>query len=236
MNMANAVIQKYLNQSVHNYDEGRVLFEKFCEDEVLKLLFRTGSSSYHHRRLFAELEKLATVAPPVITKQENQVARPTIPSLEEFTVPNKPYKEDEYQSFPAQIQEVVRRKNMHYKRAQHLFVEIGFTEDKEKRLEMALVLLNDHEQVNACWATIDEYRETGAILVEKTKTIEDEISEISEVNLNKTLNNVRANISKDKKKLDSLPDGHRKAKVLLRYQANLVKQKLLIDKIGGLNE
>lgn len=233
--MAIKAIQKYLAQPVHNYLEGRLLFERYSSDKALSLLFRTGSSDYHHNRLLSALEELSHLEehPPVFQKGIQKVPKKVIPRLEDFDVPTRKVKEDDYKDFPAQIQEVVRTKNMHYKRAQQLFIEIGFTEDQERRLEMALVLLNDHQQVQECWAVIDEYREKGQILVERKVTLEEEVNSIAEVDLYRALNNLRANISKDKKKLDTLPDGHKKAKVLLRYQSNLLKQDLLLKKIGG---
>lgn len=237
--MAIKAIIKYLDQKVHNYDEGRLLFERYSDNKVLSVLFRTGSSTYHHRRLLGALTDLSILEEPSgcpVRLIDKAALKSVIPPLSDFDVPGKVRKVDQYMSFPEQIQQVVRTKNLYYKRAQQLFIEIGFTEDRDKRLEMALTLLDDHEQVNACWATIDEYKETGTILIEKAKTIQDEIDVIGDVQLGQSLNNIRANISKDKKKLKSLPDGHKRAKVLLRYQANLLKLDLIQKRIGGADE
>lgn len=157
--------------------------------------------------------------------------KPTIPELSEFDKPTKHFDAIDYHSLPEAIQEVVRKKNMHYKRAQQLFIEIAFTTDKDKRLEMALVMLEDHEQVNACWSVIDEYKETGKILVERTKSIAEEVALIPDFSIGQSISNLRSNISKDQKKLNNIPEGHKKAKVLLRYQTNKIKLDLLIKRL-----
>lgn len=229
--MAIEAIKRYLDQNVHNYHEGRILFERYSMDSVLKLLFKSGSSSYHHRRLLQALRELSTSE---ISKEPTLDPLPkktTIPQLSEFDRPTKHFDAIDYHSLPEAIQEVVRKKNMHFKRAQQLFIEIAFTTDKEKRLEMALVMLEDHEQVNACWSVIDEYKETGKILVERTKSIEEEVSLVPDVSIGQSISNLRSNITKDRKKLHNLPEGHKKAKVLLRYQTNKIKLDLLIKRL-----
>lgn len=231
LDMATEAIKKYLAQEVHNYQEGRILFERYSMDSVLKLLFKSGSSSYHHRRLLQALRELSTCeicTKPTLDSLPNKT---TIPQLSEFDRPTKHFDTIDYHSLPEAIQEVVRKKNMHYKRAQQLFVEIGFTTDKDKRLEMAMVLLEDHEQVNACWSVIDEYKETGKILAERSKSLEEEVALVPEVSIGQSIANLRSNISKDRKKLGNLPEGHKKAKVLLRYQTNKIKLDLLIKRL-----
>ena len=229
--MAIEAIKRYLDQSVQNYQEGRILFDRYSMDSVLKLLFRSGSSSYHHRRLLQALRDLSTSEISTEPILDPLTKKTTIPQLSEFDRPTKHFDAIDYHSLPEAIQEVVRKKNMHYKRAQQLFVEIGFTTDKEKRLEMALVMLEDHEQVNVCWSVIDEYKETGKILSERSKSLEEEIAMVPEVSIGQSIANLRSNISKDRKKLENLPEGHKKAKVLLRYQTNKIKLDLLIRRL-----
>lgn len=231
LDMAIEAIKRYLDQNVQNYQEGRILFDRYSMDSVLKLLFRSGSSSYHHRRLLQALRDLSTSEISTEPTLDPLPKKTAIPQLSEFDRPAKHFDAIDYHSLPEAIQEVVRKKNMHYKRAQQLFIEIGFTTDKENRLEMALVMLEDHEQVNVCWSVIDEYKETGKILSERSKSLEEEIALVPEVSIGQSIANLRSNISKDRKKLESLPEGHKKAKVLLRYQTNKIKLDLLIKRL-----
>jgi len=224
--MAIPAIVRYLNQPVHNYHEGRILFERYSDDNVLKVLFRSGEGTYHHRRLLAALDELAEKDIDT-AKQMVTVEKPVVPGLETFDHAVKTLPTDDYHSFPERIKEVVRKKNMHYRRALQLYIEIGLTDDRERRLEMALTLLQDHEEVNACWAVIDEYKATGKILVERVVTIQEEVAAIPLARLGQELANIQSNISKSKKRLDSLPDGEKKAKVLLRYETYLIKRDLI---------
>ncbi|MGJ1366289.1 hypothetical protein [Sphingobacterium spiritivorum] len=239
--MGNLAIKKFLNQSVHNYNEARVLFERYSTNAVLKLLFRSGSSSYHHRRLLSELSELSEIPEPCVNQslQNPEIPiipeKPVIPELSDFDIPVKNNQKDNWDSAPDQIKDVIRRKNMHHRRSQHLFIEIGLTEDKDKRLEMTLTLLNDHEQVNACWAVIDAYRETGKILVEKTVTLEEQVDSMSPKELIAASKNIPPNLSKDKAKLQHLEEGHKKAKVLLRYQTNQIKLDLVKKRLEVIN-
>lgn len=233
--MAISVIQRYLDNSHRSYEEGRVLFEKFTSSKVLVSFFRSGSTSLHFNKLLDELRKLSENDLPIVPKETVKPAQPVIAPLESFDIPAKAALNDAYNSFPERIKEIVRKKNMHYRRSQQLFIEIGFTEDQSKRLEMALTMLSDHDQVNACWAVIDEYKESGKILVEKTKSIEEEINQLSLEKLVSSLKNIPPNISKDKKKLEVLPDGHKKAKVLARYQINQIKLDLIKKRLEELN-
>jgi hypothetical protein len=234
--MAISVIQRYLENSHRSYEEGRVLFEKFASSKVLISFFRSGSSPLHFNRLLEELKKIdqedrSSNVKIVAAAPEKSVIAP----LESFDIPAKAALNDDYFLFPEKIKEVVRRKNMHYRRSQQLFIEIGFTDDPDKRLEMAETLLNDHEQVNACWAVIDEYKESGKILVEQAKSIKEEINELQLDKLLSHLKNIPPNLSKDRKKLEALSDGAQKAKVLSRYQLNQIKLDLVKKRLEVLN-
>lgn len=224
--MAIAAIQRYLDQPVHNYGEGRLLFDRYSNDSVLKLVFNTGSSSYHHRRLLDALRILVNESEPIVqapSTDSKAKPKPVVPSLSDFDVPSKVAMKDDFFNLPDQMQAVVRKKNMHYKRAQQLFIEIPYIDDQDKRLEMALTILDDYDDVQACWSAIDEYRETGKVLEEKTVSIEEEVNAVPDALIGKSISNLCSNISKDKKKLLDLPEGHKKAKVLLRYQTNQIK-------------
>ncbi len=234
--MAISVIQRYLENSHRSYEEGRVLFEKFASSKVLISFFRSGSSPLHFNRLLEELKKLSQEdRPSEVEVVADVVEKSIIAPLESFDIPAKAALNDDYFLFPEKIKEVVRRKNMHYRRSQQLFIEIGFTDDPDNRLAMAETLLNDHDQVNACWAVIDEYKLSGKILVEKAKSIQEEINELPLDKLLAHLKNIPPNISKDKKKLETFPDGHQKAKVLSRFQLNQIKLDLVKKRLEVLN-
>ncbi len=114
-----------------------------------------------------------------------------------------------------------------------LFIEIGFTEDQDRRLEMVLAMLDDHQAVNHYWSLIDEYRETGKYIAEHIATIEEKVAGTDPKLIGKSMANLQSNISKDKKKLLSLPDGHKRAKVQKRLELRLKEleqfKKLLED-------
>lgn len=232
--MAISIIQRYLSAAHKNYDEGRVLFERYSDNKVLIALFRSGKSSYHCNRLFVELAKLKE-KDPVLVPQTLQVEKPVIPTLESFDQPSKAILKDDFHSLPDRIKDVYRKKNMHYSRHLQLFIEIGLTDDRDKRLEMALTMLSDKDEVNACWAVIDEYKETGRILVEETETIEEEVNELSLDQLIALIKNIPPNLSKDKAKLKTMPEGHKKAKVVLRYERNKIKLDLVKARLEAMN-
>ncbi|CDS92710.1 hypothetical protein BN1088_1431050 [Sphingobacterium sp. PM2-P1-29] len=232
--MAISIIQRYLSASHKNYDEGRVLFERYSDNKVLIALFRSGNSSYHCNRLYVELAKLKE-EDPVLVPEKLKVEKPVIPTLESFDRPSKAIIKDDFHTLPDQIKDVYRKKNMHYSRYLQLFIEIGMTDDKDARLEMALTMLSDKEEVNACWAVIDAYKETGQILLEETKTIQEEVNELPLDQLIALIKNIPPNISKDKGKLKMMPDGHRKAKVLLRYERNKIKLDLVKTRLEAMN-
>ncbi|MGA6117152.1 hypothetical protein [Sphingobacterium anhuiense] len=232
--MAISIIQRYLSAPHKNYEEGRVLFERYSDNKVLIALFRSGNSSYHCSRLYVELAKLKE-QDPVLVPEKLKVEKPIIPTLESFDRPSKAIIKDDFHSLPDRIKDVYRRKNMHYSRHLQLFIEIGMTDDKDARLEMALTMLSDKEEVNACWAVIDAYKETGQILLEETKTLQEEVNELSLDQLIALIKNIPPNISKDKGKLKTMPDGHRKAKVLLRYERNKIKLDLVKVRLEAMN-
>jgi len=134
---------------------------------------------------------------------------------------------------PEAVQDLHRKKNMHHRRAMQLFIEIGFTEDQDRRLEMVLAMLDDHQAVNHYWSLIDEYRETGKYIAEHIATIEEKVAGTDPKLIGKSMANLQSNISKDKKKLLSLPDGHKRAKVQKRLELRLKEleqfKKLLED-------
>lgn len=226
--MAIAKITSWLADPNRSYDHGRSLYEQFGTDVVVLAVIKGGNSPYHFTKLFDSLTALnQTLEEKTAPKQA------IIPNLSEFKGPaaapvkNKP----DFHSLPDAMKDVTTIKNQHKRRADQLYIEIAFTESSEDRRIMALTMLEDYDKVQECWGILDNYRDTGIVLESKRKTIDEEVKDLSVLQMMNSLKNIRTYLCKDKKKAVAMKPGRQLSKVLARIQENQLKLKLLEERM-----
>ncbi|WP_377609534.1 hypothetical protein [Olivibacter jilunii] len=124
---------------------------------------------------------------------------------------------------------MIAKKNQHYRRALQLFIEIPYLETAEERAQHAITLLRDHRAVQDYWRLIDEFKETGKEITSAEQTLEEEVNDLTLIELAKESKNLPPNISKTKAKLKDLPDGKKRSKALVKLQ--LFEKRLELVKI-----
>ena len=227
-----------------NYEEGLTLLQKYCKNK--NLIFQM-SSRYKERYLLKmkyELFKIAGLPEDETAakaKAKEYVISNPAPAAAEQTAPSKDFNQlpeaaikafrsehkigyEEYQSFPEAIKTMIVQKGKLYSERDRLHRKL-----KELSRDTSLAAKNERaktiqrinlltDQIDDLFNIIKSFRETGEILQE-TKEEEKTDKKPNKVRLVQMRNNIRSWLSKNKKKIEALPDGPKKtekSKVLAR--------------------
>ncbi|MNE23654.1 hypothetical protein D3C80_1169180 [compost metagenome] len=211
----NKSILSWLN-STRNYQQGLILLNQYSSDPVLKILLESGNSSYHQKRLSEALES--------INQSISETANPKaalIPSLEDFPKQEtKSLSDKEWDTMPEIIKDTMVKRNRLHSRSRHLFLSLRYLPTQEERITAGLQLLDDREEIQKCWARIDEYRKNGIVKQQEIKQEEKEIAELSISELIRLQHNLPTYICKAKTRLKKQKDGAQKAKTLLLIETH----------------
>lgn len=101
---------------------------------------------------------------------------------------------------PEAIEQLEKRWRVLYKECAHLHAQLLHRVTDEERLETALHILNNMDEVEEIWHQVDHWKETGTMSV-ISKTDEDDFSHLDAHALYRQMRNLQANIAKTKKKI-----------------------------------
>jgi hypothetical protein len=222
--MAIASITGWLNNPHKTYHQGHALYEQYGDNPVLKVLLKSGSTSYHLAKLKAGLEE--------VNKKSNLVPKPIVISQfipEQLVSPGKTA--HDYKDAPEKILQIRDLKTNRYAQARKLFEMIRVLDSADLRKQAALEMLDHMDFVNESWAVIDEWKANGVIreIEEKQSTIE--IADLCIPDLLKESKNLPSYISKAKTKLAKAktPTSQVKASArlhMLERRYEIIKQRM----------
>ena len=206
--MAIASITAWLADPNRKYEHGRLLYEQYGTDKVLRVLLCSGSTSFHFSKLQLALEglnKLANLEPQPVIIGEIQPSKNSDPL-------------SGFENAPDKILEIRNTKNRRYAQARRLFEAIRVMDSQNHRLEAALELLDHMDYVSEAWQAIDEWREVGKVREFQEHENEAAVSELTLTELLKEANNLPPNISKDRGRLKSAKSPIKEAEIAERLR------------------
>ena len=221
--MANATITAWLKLSNPNYETGVALFDQFGTSNLLKIFFSKGKGDYHLSRLKEALKKLneelTEPSRPVAMITPAVKALPVSPKIHSLT-------DNEWNQAPDAIKDLYVLNHQLKSHAEFLHHQIRIEPYRERRLSMALELLNDRDSANANWQIIRNYNINGKVNEQIIKESAPTIDKMTMAELTAVLKNFPTYITKDNAKLAGMPDGSKKNKILQRLQERKVQLEL----------
>lgn len=213
--MANASITAWLNHKEKDYQTGVILYAQIGSSKLLKAFFNKGKSAYHLSRLIETLGKLNTELAETI-----QPVVMIIPAVSEMPFSPRIYSltDAEWDAAPGVIKDLYTENSKLKSHAELLHHQIRVSGTSHDRLSMALELLDDRDKRNDNWTIIKDFQETGKVKDRVIQEAGKSIEQLTMPELNAILKNFPTYLSKDKARLEGLPDGVKKNKVLLRIQ------------------
>lgn len=222
--MAIAKISTWLNDPRRDYQYGILLFNQYGKNDLLKVLFAKGDSSYHQDRLYVALEELN----PTLEDFTNKPSF-SIPTLQELPTPSKRYgvPDSSWDKMPEPIKDLYVKNSKLHRHSQLLFEEARKACSDEERLSYCLPMLIERKELNENWKAIKDFHEKGLIQEQLQEQHLVEVSELSIADLVRLTQNIPPSLSKDRKKVIDMKPGPKKNKVLLRIQEREVRLELV---------
>lgn len=211
--MAIASITAWLTEKNPNYHHGRMLYEQYGDDRLVLTIIKSGSGSYHFNKLKEALE--------LVNTKTNLVPKPIVfvePVQEDFAPAAGALVKPNLDHAPAEVRKIRDDKNKLYAEARHLFVTIKSLDSDELRLNAAIKLLENMDDVAESWHALDTFNKTGEILKIEHDKIIAEVKDLSTVDLLKELKNLPPNISKARGNCAKANDPIKKAKYQVKIQ------------------
>lgn len=209
--------EQWLN-SERDYSAGALCYATYGSNINLKRVFSRPQSQYSFTKLVDELTALAGV------KKVDEVVDTT--SADDFvkhTVSKSP--QINYSNLPPELDALVVKKGLLYKQASWTHAQLNKINDDAERLESAKIIVNNFKVIDEIWEQLDYYEKHKQLMPgKKTSDIDLEIASESQLLLKR--NNLRAHISKLKKK------PRRAADLLLKQQELVTVTQKLKEKYG----
>lgn len=214
--------QQWLN-SDRDYKRGVEVYNAHGTNINLKRLFARPYSRYSHEKLIYELMQIANNQ----QEQESYVKRfQTVqtpqPTRTEDFAKREPQKQIDYSNLPPQLNQLNIKKGQLYHEASYCHAQMHRMESDEERFEYAKKIVSNFRIIDGIWEKLDHFQKTGTLLTDKTNDVD--LETLDEAQLIKHRNNLRAHISKLKKKSHRVNDLLAKQKELEQTELKL-KQK-----------
>lgn len=209
--MAIASITTWLNNPNKIYAHGLLLFEQYGSSAVTLALLRSGEGSYHLSKMQQALQALNDQPglQPKAVVIGAYIAEPiSIHGKGQF----------DYATAPEQIVQIWDNKNQHYAQARKLHEAIRVLDDQDHRLQAGLELLDHMDKVNQSWSILDKYHDTGEIAKLDIPDQAAAVDSLTVAQLIQEHNNLKPNISKDRRKLRETTDQAKKIELARRLE------------------
>ena len=229
--MAIAKISNWLNDLRRDYNLGVLLYEHYGKSVLLKTFFKNGNSQYHQDRLYASLEELNGILEDVTNTSSFK-----FPKLEEIAVPIKRYgvTDEVWNKLPDQIKDLYTLNSKLHRHSQMLFDQARIAKTDEERIDYGMQILSERKKLNSNWEAIKDYFAQGKIKEKIKEEILPSVDDLSMVDLVSKSKNIPTYLSKDRSKLNSMQDGPKKNKVLLRIQDNEIFLAAIKKRLEGI--
>ncbi len=176
--------------SDRNYEAGVKIYNELGSNANYKRLFARQQTQYTINQLAYEIGKLVTVEPSAVIEQT---------TADDFTKPEQiKYQKIDSEKLPPVLKEkeVLKGKLYHEASYAHSLMRNAKTDDERK--EYASLIVKNINKTDKIWTELDHFQTNGKLLPVLKQEVDIEI--MTEVNLIKYRNNLRALISKNKKK------------------------------------
>jgi hypothetical protein len=146
------------------YEEGRSLYEQMGSNQGVKVLLRSGSSSFFKAKLTeAMMQMLQSGSEAVNLKVEQSILKPK---------PVISYGKAHLKTLPNDVAALVQLKGKLYKDAATLHATILKSNDAEKRKTAAFEILRLMSLNQNCWTKLNYFDKYGALPVEENTSVD----------------------------------------------------------------
>lgn len=191
--MFNSEIHIWLKNIHKDYATGIDLYERYSDKKWLAL-FKSGESSFTFHKLVDELEKLKG------NENEKPIAsgKTAPPDFKRYTAPKQA--PIDKAALPPALKELDIKKGELFREASYLHATMCQLPDDSQhdaeRKNMAERIIFLFDEIKAIWSRLDHYAATGELPQEKKKP---DYAELSELDLHKKRNSIRAMLSRAKR-------------------------------------
>jgi len=203
--MAISEAKKWIDSKERDFEEGRLLYERFGKSRFLKNMFSSGEDEYNSIRLLTELKNIVSKTPHAMEH------RPASPENKAEAAPENNDLSDEHsykvfsdkkmpdidvKALPEDLQKLVIEKGSLYREACSLHAKLElFKTDAERKVAAERISIN-FIRIAEIWREMDYYH------LYKIRRPKDgmDFSKLSTVKLIMRRNTVRTSVSKHKKK------------------------------------
>lgn len=190
--------------STQDYYDGVALFEKYSTLVALKRNFRAkGYTKKTFSFLQYQLGKLAGIShEEVKIRRREKIIKLTpakkIPKIKK-TKPQDKISPDIKQHLDQEIQNIIELKNRLYKESASLQQQLPHIKSDKERNKVAQEILRLSDQIEKLWYKIDYHRKHGMLPVDQPKEKQPPVKDLDPAELVKRRNNLRSNISRQKR-------------------------------------
>lgn len=231
------------------YLEGVELYKKYGFSQVLKNILSKGPNTYNVNKLNSELSKIKSrntkkVKPKVkkpkkqSTMGQNQFEAPmshsgdTIPYVTRYSEVKLPG--INFKDLPDQLKYETQVRISLYREASVLHYKLDQMKSQQEIKQATQKILDNFVKIDQLWDRIDYYIKHKIVLPQVDDRVSDEVSGIDDpVQMFKKLQNIRVNISKAKRKLQTLSDTVKIANLNQKVAHWEIEKDYLERKING---
>lgn len=205
--------EQWLN-SERDYNAGALCYATYGSNINLKRVFSRPKSDYSYNRMVDELKAIAgskdAVQPQTNINTSDEFVKHTVSKLPQIN----------YANLPPELDALVVKKGMLYKQASWTHAQLNKIDNDHERFESAKIIVNNFKVIDEIWHQLDYWQKNKELMPGK-KTVDIDLDIATEKELIHLRANVRAHISKLKKK------PRRSADLLLKQQLlESINQKL----------
>jgi hypothetical protein len=185
-----------------DFAEGVKLYNLYGGNKFLKILFANGENAHSRQKLHEQLLELNRSCNEAPLLDSTLAKAPTGKATHFLRLAV------EHDKLPADLQAKNILKGELYREAGKLHSGLLDMKTDDARREAAKTIVENFKEIDGIWVELDRFQSPGAEAV--TLKPEEELAMIASDSLITQRNNLRANISKARKKLEGMRDGKAK--------------------------